>query len=120
MNLTDIPAIIQLFGQRNILGEIRRQYDQDGGICLAVLDDDGDPVGFLPFMASDHPEIGAMLSKAESDLHDQLTAAGVTVDEPLYEPCPEIELNKDHDDDPPLELNGQAGTAPRTIQRTKF
>lgn len=107
MNLSDIPAIIQLFGQRNILGEIRRQYDQDGGICLAVLDDDGDPVGFLPFMASDHPEIGAMLSKAESDLHDQLTAAGVTINSPLYE---------DHDDDSALEPNGQAGTAPQNIQ----
>ena len=107
MNLTDIPAIIQLFGQRNILGEIRRQYDQDGGICLAVLDDDGDPVGFLPFMASDHPEIGAMLSKAESHLHDQLTAAGVTVDAPLY---------KEHDDDSEPAPNGQAGTAPQNIQ----
>jgi|GEM_PF-5309139 len=107
MNLTDIPAIIELFLQRNILGEIRRQYDQNGGICLAVLDQDGDPVGFLPVMASDHPEIGAMLSKAESDLHDQLTAAGVTVDAPLYE---------EHDDDPALEPNGQAGTAPKTIQ----
>lgn len=107
INLSDMPVTDILRAQRNILGEIRRQYDQEGAISLAVLDQDGYPVVVLPFMAADHPGIGAMLSKAESNLHDRLTAAGVNIDEPLYE---------EHDDEFEPAPNGQAGTAPKTIQ----
>ena len=91
MNISDMPHILNLIGKRNLLGAVAKQFAEDRAIALAVIDNDGDVAGILPLFADDVPEVPTILSRLDSLLHDELMAAGITVDAPLWQPDVEDE-----------------------------